>query len=335
MEFGVACYAALFIIALLLARLERSWRFPAYTLLAALPALLRVDFVVHWMVSIAGPSFITQENILSWPTAYFMRTYGTVWLAKTGVTLTPQAFGQAALRGIYFAGAVLEAYLIGWWERTDTRSVVARIALPVALIAYGAVMRWDLVGIFAGVVFPRDMVLYVGIVALFGLWFCFKRPSNQSAMIASVAAFAGLVASRLLLKMTAGGYPIYYNGPVVLAFLLFLRPLVPRIGQTSRHIVRSELLLCLGCVGVVAFQSVRLSADPSDLVTLQTDRGAIRVPSQVAANYRAAIQFVKDKNSKGELVLSVPEDTSLYFLSGQECPTRIFQFSPGVVARAK
>src|SRR5258706_3640289 len=223
MEFGVACYAALFIIALLLARLERSWRFHAYTLLAALPGLVACGFVVHWMVSIAGPSFITQENILSWPTAYFMLTYGTVWLAKTGVTLTPQAFGQAALRGIYFAGAVLEAYLIGWWERTDTRSVVARIALPVALIAYGAVMRWDLVGILAGVVFPRDMVLYVGIVALFGLWFCFKRPSNQSAMIASVAAFAGLVASRLLLKMTAGGYPIYYNGPVVLAFLLFLR----------------------------------------------------------------------------------------------------------------
>ena len=71
------------------------------------------------------------------------------------------------------------------------------------------------------------------------------------------------------------------------------------------------------------------------MVTQQTDRGAIRVPSQVAANYRAAIQFVKDKNSKGELVLSVPEDTSLYFLSGQECPTRIFQFSPGVVAPGK
>ena len=335
MEFGVACYAALFIIALLIARLERSWKFPAHTLLGALPGLAACGFVIHWMVSIAGPSFITQENISSWPTAYFMRTYGTVWLAKTGVTLTPQAFGEAALRGIYFAGAVLAVYLIGWWKRTDTRSIVARIAVLVTLIAYGAVMQRHLLGILTGVVFPRDMVLYVGIVALFGLWFCFRRPSNQSTLIASVAAFAALVASRLLLKMTAGGYPIYYNGPVVLAFLLFLRPIVPRIGQTSRNIVRGELLLCLGCVAVVAFQSVRLSADPSDLVTLQTDRGAIRVPSQVAANYRAAIQFVKDKNSKGELVLSVPEDTSLYFLSGQECPTRIFQFSPGVVAPGK
>jgi hypothetical protein len=44
---------------------------------------------------------------------------------------------------------------------------------------------------------------------------------------------------------------------------------------------------------------------------------------------------VREKNKSGQLVLSVPEDTSLYFLAGQECPTRIFQFSPGVVAPGK
>jgi hypothetical protein len=71
------------------------------------------------------------------------------------------------------------------------------------------------------------------------------------------------------------------------------------------------------------------------LVALQTDGGMIRVPSRVATNDRAAIQFVGEKNAKGELALSVPEDLSLYFLSGQEYPTGIFPFSPGVVAPEK
>jgi hypothetical protein len=59
------------------------------------------------------------------------------------------------------------------------------------------------------------------------------------------------------------------------------------------------------------------------------------VPTQVAANYKAGIAFIEEKNRRGELVLSVPEDVSLYFLSGQDSPTRLFQFSPGVVAPGK
>src|SRR5438876_9434102 len=65
MEFGVACYAALFIIALLIARLQRSWIFPVYMLLAALPGIVAFGFVVHWMVSIAGRGFVTTDEFLS------------------------------------------------------------------------------------------------------------------------------------------------------------------------------------------------------------------------------------------------------------------------------
>jgi len=41
---------------------------------------------------------------------------------------------------------------------------------------------------------------------------------------------------------------------------------------------------------------------------------------------------MKEKASAGESVLSVPEDTSLYFLSSTNCPTRVFSFTPGIVA---
>jgi hypothetical protein len=36
-----------------------------------------------------------------------------------------------------------------------------------------------------------------------------------------------------------------------------------------------------------------------------------------------------------EAVLSIPEDTSLYFLSGTHCPTRVNVFAPGMVAPGK
>jgi hypothetical protein len=95
------------------------------------------------------------------------------------------------------------------------------------------------------------------------------------------------------------------------------------------------MLLSLGCIAVVALNAVNLTADRSDLVPLTTKRGSIFVPTQVAANYKAGIAFIEEKNRRGELVLSVPEDVSLYFLSGQNSPTRLFQFSPGVVAPGK
>jgi hypothetical protein len=54
-----------------------------------------------------------------------------------------------------------------------------------------------------------------------------------------------------------------------------------------------------------------------------------------ARTYRAAIAFMKDAASRGDSVLSVPEDTSLYFLSSTHCPTRVYAFTPGLLAPGK
>jgi hypothetical protein len=70
-------------------------------------------------------------------------------------------------------------------------------------------------------------------------------------------------------------------------------------------------------------------------VPLTTERGTVRVSKHLAENYAAAIQFMKEKASLGKSVLSIPEDTSLYFLSGTYCPTRVFSFTPGVLAPGK
>jgi hypothetical protein len=70
-------------------------------------------------------------------------------------------------------------------------------------------------------------------------------------------------------------------------------------------------------------------------VPLFTERGTIKVSPSRADQYRVAIKFMREKDARGEYVLSVPEDTSLYFLSGTHCPTRVFAFTPGMVAPGK
>jgi hypothetical protein len=44
---------------------------------------------------------------------------------------------------------------------------------------------------------------------------------------------------------------------------------------------------------------------------------------------------MREKASHGQTVLSVPEDTSLYFLSEIECPIRVYSLTPGVIAPGK
>jgi hypothetical protein len=334
-EFGVACYVAFCLIVITSAIVQRSWKVVVTSLIAALPGMVVCALVIRWMFSIAGASFITQENIMSWPTHYFMRTYGKIWLEKTGVSLSPAAIGQAAERALFFAGFIALVYLTFWIKRVDAKSILVRLGLFAALLAYGTLLGWKPLGLLAGGLFPRDMVLYVCIATVGALFFFWLRPSPAAASLAILLGFSGLLAARLLLKMVPGGYPIYYNGPVVLAFLMLLRPIVPRRDQPRRIILRSEMLLSMGCIAVVALNAVNLTADRSDLVPLTTKRGSIFVPTQVAANYKAGIAFIEEKNRRGELVLSVPEDVSLYFLSGQNSPTRLFQFSPGVVAPGK
>src|SRR5258708_37899921 len=93
--------------------------------------------------------------------------------------------------------------------------------------------------------------------------------------------------------------------------------------------------MCRGFLAPVALHAAAFEAETRNFVPLTTEGGPIRVSKHMAENYKAAIQFMKEKASLGKSVLSVPEDTSLYFLSGTYCPTRVFSFTPGVVAPGK
>lgn len=338
LEFGMACYAALALLVVARGFRERSWKRILGDFFAILPGGVLCVGVIGWMVSIAGVSFITQENILSWPTSFFMRKYGKYWLQYRGFSLSPAALGGALLRTAILAIVVLGVYWLLRRARSEKSAIFLVAEIGVAALALLVTyLPWQAAMVFRWIFFPQDMVLYVAVAALAAWWhFLQQRTVDRRLQIALLLSFCGLLAFRILLLMNPAGYPIYYDGPVVLAFLLVMgRLIIPRRNPSRPFVQQAEVLVCFACLTAVAFHSIPLYGRAMDLVPLTTDRGTIRVAKQTAENYEVALAFMKEKAAQGESVLSVPEDTSLYFLSATHCPTRVFAFTPGVLSPGK
>jgi len=333
LEYGAACYAAFALLVVAQAWHRRSFKSLAPHLAASMPGLLVCAFVARWMFSINGFTFITQENLAStWPGSFFMKTYGRAWLESTGLAVTPTALLQSFLRAAFFAGVLLEGYLLFWRRRFTTRCVLQCATLLAGLAAYAFFAHKEPLDTFTAIFFPQDMVIYVSIAAVVVWWRMLRTDDFEDHLpLALALSFAVLLAFRTLLKTTATGYSIFYNGPVVLSFLILVRPIVPRVNLPRRAILRAELLLCLGSLAVVSVYAARFTADMNDRDTPVTERGSIVVPIQLAENYRPAIALMKQEAAAGRAVLSVPEDTSLYFLSGTEAPSRLYFFAPGML----
>ncbi len=341
-EFGTACYATLVPLVAVRGFSQRSWGRIVRDILAILPGIVACGLVFLWMVSIAGVDFITQENLVGWPTSYFMKTYGRMWLERNGFSVSGAAFEEALFRTVPIAGVLLATYCFLWWKRSDRQASLLKAMIVLVVILYFAetnlfifppVQTVQLV--LTTIFFPQDMVLYVTVAALIA-WGYFWVRRNENAIhcagIALLFTYSGLLAFRILMKMRTEEYAIFYSGSVVLSFLLLACLIIPRSGRSRAFVFWGELTICLFCFAAVGLPTLRAEATTQDFVPLATERGTIRVPKHLAENYEAAIKFMKEKNAAGESVLSVPEDTSLYFLSGTYCPTRVFSFTPGIVA---
>src|SRR5262249_35084427 len=145
--------------------------------------------------------------------------------------------------------------------------------------------------------------------------------------------FSTLLALRMLVRMYPQGYGVFYDGPVILCYLILASVVLRTMRNAPSTPCRAERFFCLACVGFVLLAAVYVEKYLTpDRVPLSTQYGTIRTTRDMADGYTAAIAFMKQKAAQHQVVLSIPEDTSLYFLSGTECPIRVFEFTPGVVA---
>jgi hypothetical protein len=333
-EFGFALYITLGLLVAL--RGFRSGRMTSVfrDIVAISPGIVLCVLTAGWMISIGGVDFITQENLAGWPTSYFMKTYGRSWLAVTGAALSIGALDQALARGVFPATILLGLSSVFRWTQRNTWSILIRIAVFLGAFAYAALFLklkpHELVGALS---FPKEMAFYVALAAAAG-WvrFC-VRPGERDVAIPMLLTFACLVASRVFFQMRSDEYAIYYNGPVVLSYLLVVSAVIPKPPRPRYAATLVELVICVMCLGVIA--QAHLAWPRKGLVPLSTRRGTMWVYKSLAESHGLAIAFMQAKAAEGEYVLSIPEDTSLYFLSETHCPTRVYQFVPGVVAPGK
>lgn len=334
-EFGFACYATLGIFIVTRA-IREGWRSLIGDCAIVLPGVAVCLFVIAWMISIAGVSFITQENIMSWPTSYFMRRYGTQWLAITGCTINPRVVGAAVIWTVVLLAVAFVANRI--LRRVESDQSRFFIWVPVAILAAAAIV-WNLpwrvlaAGGLRRVFMPKQMVCLIAIAAAI-LWLRVSRgrPQRHVSLLALAFTFSSLLGFRLLFGMSPWGYSIYYDGPAILSFLLLSDIAIPRVGRTQLFVTRARFLIAFSTVTVVLLYAGILDYNLANRVPLVTGVGMIKVPESTAQSYRTAIDWMESVKARGETVLSIPEDTSLYFLSGTECPTRVIEFTPGVVA---
>jgi len=344
LEFGAACYAVLALLIAAECLRERTWKALWRWLLAALPGAAACCGVIAWMVSIRGVHFITHENMDSWPSSYFMRTYGELWLKGTGFDLSLHAFGVAAAQ-LAALGCVVAA--LRWIFRRlqgSEQRLILWIALTVAAMAfavqYPALSFFRVFGTFVSLrdildlmAFPPAMALAVIGAAAGFCWFWLRnQKSGVNPSFALLLTFAGILPFRNLLGTKSYGLPIYYNGPEILCMLILAGLLIAPLGSSKRLRLCGAILVSAMCLLSVVLDSNIFDPYFKTFVPFATDRGTIRLPQGLAENYKATVAFMKQRAAMGESVMSIPEDTSLYFFSGTDCPTRVLVFVPGVVA---
>jgi preprotein translocase subunit SecG len=261
-----------------------------------------------------------------------------VLLLKTAVFLTENTPVAAFICVAIFIAVAIALRIFVRQKRDWGALLFATLGLSVAAAAcLTPVVALKGALLLRRIFFPADMVAIVGLAALACWWFRFRRGlSSESLAICAVFTLPVLLAFRILMRMEPAGYPIYYNGTVILAFLFLLSALVaPRSAALRSASLRGELLVCCCCLLCAIADAPVFAQRHERLARLETERGVVRTRPDMVLNYQQAIAFMKEKAAAGESVLSIPEDTSLYFLSGTMCPIRVTQFTPGVLVPGK
>jgi hypothetical protein len=339
MELGAGCYAAVFIAALAQFLRNPKLRTAATVVLATLPGMAACLATLWWMISLDGFNFITQENFMSWPSSYFMKRYGPLWLRYTGFSLEPKFLLKMALAIIVIAGYFALRLAIQRYSTSSLQFVFAAaclLAVVVWLLVAGGNGRKLAQMIFFPPAMPFAILLSTAL-ALFG-FFRTRAVSNylptEYLGIVALSIGSSMMALRSLAGLDTIGYSIYDNGLVLLVFLLLLGSFQNR-SSGVRSLTRGDLLIYAMVFLAGVFGPLQAYFADNRTTPLSTDRGVIYLSHVKALRYRSAIAFMKEAARQGRVTLSIPEDAALYFLSGTDCPTRTYAFTPGAIVPGK
>jgi hypothetical protein len=336
-EIGAGCFAGLAILLFVRGVKQRSVKSVAFDLLALLPGLLLCVAVIYWMFSLRGAEFLTQENLATWPTSYFMRTYGSLWLSTKGLTLAPSAFLMRAIGPLLIVAVFWLGFrrILGRYGERPWLFFAGILGLTalVVISAYSELMAKAARWLFFPPAAPFLVLLWIPLAS----WLFWRYGfASGYAQIVMLFCLATCISLRILLRMEPFRYAIYYDGPVILSYFLVLSLFLSRnVPGPKPGYRRVELFPYVAALGAVVAAVVPLYRSNVGSTPLITKRGVIYATPQKVRAYRAVLDFIQSHQQADASFLSVPEDMSLYFFANIECPTRVYQFGPGIIAPGK
>ena len=243
---------------------------------------------------------------------------------------------QAFFRSIFFPMdmvlVVALAAIPAWWyifrNDTERRNIAIPLLLTFAsLLGSRVLMRMQ----------PSYYAIYCNGPAILSFLLLLSRVliprkyrSGPRQAVVPITVFIGAIAFGVL--MTIGpSFPASYLVRGVIFVLLVLGLTRVRRKAFSDLLYQAEVLTCFNVLLPIALYAGPFVFFGTGLEPLTSDRGTVRVSRHLAENYRSAIAFMREKDTLGQTVLSIPEDSSLYFFSATHCPIRLIAFTPGVL----
>jgi hypothetical protein len=334
MEYGTALYGGAFMLLAVRFIRERSLRRLARDVALLVPGFTVVLVVVRWMIQLRGLDFLLDQNLVSWPTSYYMRTYGNAWLRLT--------MGGGEDVDVINLLLYILVYVVFWcsikrvWSaarENNTRSVVFSLAMAggcVFLIWNAGVA--SVVRLPIWFIFPKFAPLVVAAGVCYSLYFWCKVRQQATLQAILAGTFSVLVCFRLLNGIRPFNYSIYYDGPLIVCLIPMIAWVITPKGPNWKEDFRYSQTF----IGALLIFLVMLTLAPmysGNLVAklIQTPYGNIFVRPEQAKGFREALDFIARQSRSGRRVMVVPEETMLYFLSGTAAPARVFATVPGAL----
>jgi len=161
LEHGAACYASLGLMVTLRQVRQMNWKRLFRDIIALIPGVALCIVAIVLLVSLRGTDFIVHENLASWPTAYFMKTYGKEWLTVTGFALNGNSLFEAGTNTLVYAATMITAYLVVRDPQGSQKFVIARTALLLAAFAGLCALFFSSPKTFVAALYPPAMTLYL------------------------------------------------------------------------------------------------------------------------------------------------------------------------------
>jgi hypothetical protein len=324
LEFGAAGYAALgCALAMRGLRTKSVWALLT-PLCALLPGALLCFGIYGWYVRTAGADFFLGQNLSILPSSHFQQHFAAAWNEKTGLVLSPGAIGLSMFRGLAGFGMLSASIVLA--ARFNPGFKLVRWVLPT--IALGLCLfseNREAVKILRLFFFNNGMI-WAGLVVLALAWKDRTSGSWRAVLLCTLAMACGV---RALTKMSPYGYAMFFDVLVYLMWLVGLCEVAKRFSVRLDGVFGGVLAAIL-CASVVALTLDYYPIRERSYV-VSSERGLLYTSPEIGKGYSQALAFLESAKRNSERAVILPEDTSLYFLSGTSAPGRWYLVLPQVL----